>query len=395
LLIVSRNWNVVKVQGVVLKAEITEEGDAEFLDDKVNGACSAPIHDPSEDVSTIRMGVEYLPEYLPSDRCVENIDPSWSLSDCPDFVMSIQHTLGDWTNSKNPIHTPPVEFGFFSMIHSTFERIIIAADAGKQLYFTPLEKWSNDGTSFETWLENKAYFPSYSSDYKPADTTKSLVNKCKEFDLEGVNNLVKFVAVSQIMTALLRPVPFIEDMVTERKERLHWGNNDKVIGLYIRRGDACLPKEVQRTKRSCDDLITYMEEVRRVSEKYKTNKVYLLSDSGDYMYNQTRDYPEYHWMFESSERKSEESLKMEKRLGKTIDGRKEGTEMLTDFLTLSSTNVLIGKVTSNVFRAAIEYASGKMGARIPYISMDAPWCFCFHCSAIIEKGPFKGQSFAC
>lgn len=55
------------------------------------------------------------------------------------------------------------------------------------------------------------------------------------------------------------------------------------------------------------------------------------------------------------------------------DGFELGTNAMADMLLLSRTEVLIGKFTSNVFRAALEVRTGRDGTIKPYASLDATW----------------------
>jgi len=61
---------------------------------------------------------------------------------------------------------------------------------------------------------------------------------------------------------------------------------------------------------------------------------------------------------------------------------------------------LVGALSSNVFRYALEISAGRYRCIPPYISVDASWCFnpFFGDSGgdgFIVDGEFAGQSFLC
>lgn len=353
-----------------------------------------PHKDPNvtELINKNQMGLEYLPEHRTS-FCVTK-DPIWESTECPGFGQAIEYVLSDWTNENNKRITLH-EYGFFSMIHSSFNAIIEAVLKGEKIYFPKLNRWSgkNKKKSFDLWLNS-----GQNRNLKPREQDYQRISKeCGDVnDVDAVNSIVRFGVMSQLMYSLLKPKKFIEDRVKKRKKSFNWDKNDKVIGLYIRRGDSCEASEMERTKRICDDLLHYMDDVKRVSEKYSINKIYLLSDGGTYIYNQTKEYPSYEWMYESTSPHAEGNGRIEDRLRKgDLDGELEATELLVDFFTLVTSDVLVGKMTSNVFRGAVEYKSGELKSIAPYISLDAPWCFCFACFGKVEKGFFKGEDFHC
>lgn len=376
--------------------------------------CFRLLHDEadlSEDhFSSMEMGLEYLPDtdlagctnntYNHTESPTYFSDQTWIKAQCPDFEKALQYTLSNWKDKSNPKHIQPQEYGFFSTIHSTVDETIKASIQQKQVYFLPLKRWAKDGRSFEIWLEPYPLSPSPSSSqsYIKHQYNQSDMETCKGVgrDIE-THSYQRFIAVSQVLSILLQPTRRIKIQVNERMKNLHWNpQTDIVMGLYIRRGDACTEREIKRTKRTCDDLTVYVNDVHRVATKYNITKIYILSDGGDYIYNQTKSFSNYTWMFESAPAHSETAGYIEHRLmNDEEDAMKESNEVLTDFFTLASADVLIGKHTSNVFRAAVEYKSGIIKSRVPYVSIDAPWCFCFSCKGRVDKGPFQGETFHC
>ena len=51
---------------------------------------------------------------------------------------------------------------------------------------------------------------------------------------------------------------------------------------------------------------------------------------------------------------------------------------LTDVYSLAACSAFVGKLTSNVARLILELMSAWRGRVVPFISLDAPWCFGGH-----------------
>lgn len=147
--------------------------------------------------------------------------------------------------------------------------------------------------------------------------------------------------------------------------------------------------------------------VRRAALQYNIKHVFLATDGGDEIYEQTKAYPRLRWHFLRQESAFEDvmidSLVFRDTAGNPVAkdvedrGFSLGVDAMVDMLLLSHTDVLIGKFSSNVFRAALEVGSARNAALKPYVSLDATWCWDFGAnSGRIKRGPYKGYpDFPC
>eukprot|EP00041_Stephanoeca_diplocostata_P017827 m.367378 g.367378 ORF g.367378 m.367378 type:complete len:182 (+) comp20832_c0_seq2:1466-2011(+) len=158
---------------------------------------------------------------------------------------------------------------------------------------------------------------------------------------------------------------------------------------------------------SCGNNQVYMPWVRRAALLYDIRHVFLATDGGDEIYEQTKAYPGLRWHFLRQESAFEDvmidSLVFHDTAGnpdaKSVEDRgfRLGVDAMVDMLLLSHANVLVGKFSSNVFRAALEVGSARAGELKPYVSLDATWCWDFGVnSGHILRGPYKGYAdFPC
>jgi len=52
----------------------------------------------------------------------------------------------------------------------------------------------------------------------------------------------------------------------------------KVIGLHVRHGDSCLPKEKRRMARTCSPVKEYLEHLRSLAAQLGTTAVFVATD---------------------------------------------------------------------------------------------------------------------
>ena len=88
------------------------------------------------------------------------------------------------------------------------------------------------------------------------------------------------------------------------------------------------------------------------------------------------------------------SQRMEARLAAgALDGEALGRQSLVDMLLLAECDVLLGKFSSNLFRAAVEYRAGLLAQLPIFVSLDAAWCFLYKGS--IVRGAHAGERYDC
>ena len=70
-------------------------------------------------------------------------------------------------------------------------------------------------------------------------------------------------------------------------------------------------------------------------------------------------------------------------------------DTLLDTFLLAEAAALVGKMTSNVYRAAFELSVARCGGACvpPHISLDAPWCF--RQPGKVVRGAYAGGAFEC
>jgi len=160
-----------------------------------------------------------------------------------------------------------------------------------------------------------------------------------------------------------------------------------IIGMHVRHGDACVKSEAARTVRLCEPLATYMSAVSSYAAAIGASTVFLATDSESAIADGARLYP--HWTFLTVPNVSrsgvatpppteilDELIKRRMRSGHGV-GRTEEHALMgaIDALLLSRCDVLVGKFSSGLFRAAYALASARRGgALVPFVSLDAPWC---------------------
>ena len=148
-----------------------------------------------------------------------------------------------------------------------------------------------------------------------------------------------------------------------------------------------------------------MPRVRSLAERYNARTVFLATD-GQRVINETARHPEFKWLLLPRKRfqtgnGAEQEPRMESRIASgTLDGRALALESLVDMILLADTDVLVGKFTSNLFRAAFELRAGRTGCLPAVVSMDAAWCFGpdhvgGENSGEVLRGRHAGETFAC
>eukprot|EP00041_Stephanoeca_diplocostata_P027241 m.747391 g.747391 ORF g.747391 m.747391 type:complete len:466 (+) comp23143_c1_seq25:119-1516(+) len=331
----------------------------------------------------------------------------------------------------NSVAVPIAEYGMFAMFHSAVRSIFHAAQIGNVSvnFQTDLRYWGVGcdkgsllscfmhlrgcparGTDEAQTLLEKKLFYSLVADllhHLPAEH-ETLGRKLKvdlDYSLWGrPKGLKMFAHVSKVLYPLTMPSLPVRNRVARMQRQMNWTRGMKMIGVHVRQGDACMKGQADEKARACDGLHTYMPWVRLAAATYGIRDVFLATDGGDRVYSETTAYKDLTWHFvpeiPTFENVSIDSL-VAGDSGRS-DGFELGTKALADMLLLSRTEVLIGKFTSNVFRAALEVRTGRDGTIKPYASLDAIWCWDVgRLSGVVHRGPYAedgdgmGRSFGC
>ena len=219
----------------------------------------------------------------------------------------------------------------------------------------------------------------------------------------------RFIRTSQTMSVYARPLN-LTARLRKAGEHMGWrglGNQSAshvpVLGMHVRDGDSCgdearhLNRNHSLAVRECVGLHGDMPDVVKVARRYNIRHIYLATDGGERVYNQTKDYPEFTWYFQNRRKWQDANDEITESLIKgTHDVYAIGTETLMDAWTLAQADVLVGKFTSNVFRAAVEISSGENGCVKPYVSLDAMWCMEWGLPrGKVVRGRFAGRLHGC
>jgi len=152
-----------------------------------------------------------------------------------------------------------------------------------------------------------------------------------------------------------------------------------VLGMHVRRGDSCSEDEKARMARTCSPLANYMSEIDEYAQRMGVQTIYLATDSNDVL-NETAAYPQYTFIYMRMQRKPPERLidiVVDERMhaGETYLTQREVHLATLDMLLLSKCDMFVGKFTSNFFRTAYALKAAECDCAVPFVSLDAPWCF--------------------
>eukprot|EP00041_Stephanoeca_diplocostata_P027242 m.747474 g.747474 ORF g.747474 m.747474 type:complete len:502 (+) comp23143_c1_seq32:309-1814(+) len=344
---------------------------------------------------------------------------------------TIGFPLADDECQSVSVPVPVREFGLFAMFHSAVRSIFHAAQLGNASvsFQTELKYWgvgcdkgsllscfmhlrgcpARGTDEAQTLLEKKLFYSLNSHSIKYMEEEMKEEGRRLKVDLDfslwgRPNGLKMFAHVSKVLYPLTMPSMPVRALVDDMQRAMDWRTETKMIGVHVRQGDACIPGQADDKARSCDGLHTYMPWVRVAAATYGIKDVFLATDGGDKVYNETAAYKEFKWHF-FREESAFENVSIDSLVagdsGRS-DGFELGTKALADMLLLSRTEVLIGKFTSNVFRAALEVRTGRDGTIKPYASLDAIWCWDVgRLSGVVHRGPYAedgdgmGRSFGC
>ena len=144
--------------------------------------------------------------------------------------------------------------------------------------------------------------------------------------------------------------------------------------------------------RECSNLSTYMEAAMPMIKSAGVKYVYLATDSIQAL-TDTQLYPQLKFIHLNTTREpmttkrhkltlwdvrirpsspNETPAEEQHRLSSNMASAFDAT---VDVMLLAKADILVGKFTSNLFRAAYAMASARCDCIVPFISLDAPWCF--------------------
>ena len=191
----------------------------------------------------------------------------------------------------------------------------------------------------------------------------------------GLTQQTFFREVSATVSTLLIP-----------KERLRTAlappaTSSLCIAVQIRAGDSCIQAAVRR---KCDPLVSYLNATMVLVHRYHLHDIVVASDSASERQKFISMLPT--WLrvttppTEPSELYGDSLLErqttVEQRWHENASaGVSDLRSFLTDVDKLAACSAFVGKLTSNVARLVLEVMSARRGRVVPYVSLDAAWCF--------------------
>ena len=295
--------------------------------------------------------------------------------------------------------------GFFSMVASVLKPWTASIRLGRSLLtpsanglFAPSTcgAHTNLGCHFER-IGPPACEPALAK----APTAARVLFNLPELTLESMTDahaipaafrhLGSFWWVSQLTRRLLRPRRTLRAMVRaaahESGLSAALAARRPVIGMHVRHGDSCMTDEQTRTARSCDPLSRYMGAIDGYARSVGATTVFLATDSEAVLADARRLFPAYTFLHVPNVSRTgvtkpspteivDVVLKRRAQTGVGLEATQHDALLAAvDALLLARTDVLVGKFSSGLFRAAYAIAAARLrGALPPFISLDAPWC---------------------
>jgi len=193
---------------------------------------------------------------------------------------------------------------------------------------------------------------------------------------------------SQLLRSLLRPTSALEEAVQSALLEVGLADalasHQRVLGLHVRQGDACLRRELHRMARTCTPLSQYMRHITPYARALNISTIYLATDS-ERILAETRAFPEFVFLYLQNATRSGtgnapvllwDTLVARRARTSSVDDNFVDAWMATiDVLLLSRCHVFVGKFTSTFFRTAHALNSAQCNCVAPFVSLDAPWCF--------------------
>ena len=224
---------------------------------------------------------------------------------------------------------------------------------------------------------------------------------------------------SQLLSFLTKPSARLRRRLQRVEAAL--GVNDAkhrpLLGLHVRRGDACTDDPIQRRQkgRDCADLSAYMPHVRAMVRRHGYRAVYLATDSEEVVLEAKRAHPDLTWLVQPRDRSrynifNQSGITIEPVLWGTGDfqrvadaGRRAGfsparefDEFMIDTFLLGQGDGLVGNFANNMDRIAyaLMAAHATEGGTClkPYHSLTGLWCNDFQ----VQSGrTIDGRRFWC
>ena len=206
-------------------------------------------------------------------------------------------------------------------------------------------------------------------------------------------HLGSFFWVSQLTSRLLKPKRFgrlramLRAAVRESGLLAALSKHSPVIGMHVRHGDACMKSETSRTARSCEPLSAYMSTIEPYAAAIGASTIFIATDSERVLADARSQFPGFTFLHIPNVTRTglttpaptevlDEVIKRRARTGVGVERTQhDALTAAVDALLLARCDVLVGKFSSGLFRAAYALAAARRGGALPpFVSLDAPWC---------------------
>ena len=243
-----------------------------------------------------------------------------------------------------------------------------------------------------------------------------------------------FWVVAQILDFVMEPSPYIQSLINDvvKKNGLDLPENQPVLGVHVRMGDACSDPKKDEKGRECEGLDRFLGDIEAMVMQFGYRSIYIATDSHQALEDARSKHTEFKWLFNDkidrtryegkgqttirslipphdscfiafARASAEDDLSIE---GVLFGNKKlkaagfvafdEMSQFLVDTIVLGRyTQGLVGKFTSNMDRivASLLSANAPGNNRLPpVVSLDAPWCADFMVNSVKS---YNGRRFYC
>jgi len=181
------------------------------------------------------------------------------------------------------------------------------------------------------------------------------------------------------VSLLMRPTVATLEMLKLQELKASIGFQHPIIGVHLRSGDGCR-YGVRARLFDCRTLEDYLPDIRTLSQKYGTKRVFLSTDDANAV-RDTQVISEFDWVVVPSNRSAFMSdVKIEQRLTgqaqgtPALDQHQTMVSTLQDLFLLSEADYLVTHQASTMSRLALQLGSLFHRRIPPFVSMDGPWC---------------------
>ena len=213
---------------------------------------------------------------------------------------------------------------------------------------------------------------------------------------------------SQLLSWVMRPNAALAADIKAALEASRLGaalRRGPVIGVHVRHGDACLARERRRMGRTCYSLERHLARVRGYARAHGIWTVYLATDS-EKVLDEARRSTEFQFLWlpnvtrqrATPARIIDRTVRRRVATGETHLSAREAWQATVDVMLLAECALLVGQMTSTLFRTAISLRAAACDCVMPFASLDAPFCSDYGVrSGVVRAGAGAGanRSFWC